>query len=281
MAGDIAGTAVREWRTRRRLSQMELAHQIGVSPRHLSFVETGRANPSRALLLRIGESLDLPLAARNRLLLDGGYAPMFGEHTLDAERMRPVKAAVDSVLAGHAPYPAIVTDACWNLIAGNVGCVVLAEGVDPELLRPPINVMKLCLHPRGLAPRLLNRAEVHAAILGRVRRHAQGTAAPDIRLLYEELSSYPAPEGADRGERTGELYVPFRMRTLDDTELRFVSIIATFGSPLDISVESLIIESFFPADPATADYLHGLDNDRRLRAIAQQHPQLLAYIGSR
>ncbi|MCA2263076.1 helix-turn-helix transcriptional regulator [Mycobacterium marseillense] len=281
MPGDIAGTAVREWRTRRRLSQMELAHRVDVSPRHLSFVETGRANPSRALLLRIGESLDLPLAARNRLLLDGGYAPMFGEHTLDAEGMRPVKAAVDSVLAGHAPYPAIVTDACWNLIAGNVGCVVLAEGVDPELLRPPINVMKLCLHPRGLAQRLLNRAEVHAAILGRVRRHAQGTAAPDIRRLYEELSSYPAPAGADRGEATGELYVPFRMLTLDDAELRFVSTIATFGSPLDISVESLIIESFFPADPGTADYLHGLDSDLRLRAIAQQHPQLLAYIGSR
>lgn len=271
--------AVREWRSRRRLSQMELAHQLGVSPRHLSFVETGRANPSRALLLRIGESLDLPLAARNRLLLDGGYAPMFGEHTLDAERMRPVKAAVDAVLAGHAPYPAIVTDACWNLIAGNVGCVVLAEGVDAELLRPPINVMRLCLHPRGLAQRLLNRAEVHAAILGRVRRHAQATAAPDIRRLYEELSSYPVPKGGDRAERTGELYVPFQMLTLDGAELRFVSIIATFGSPLDISVESLIIESFFPADPATGDYLRGLDGDRRLRAIAQQHPQLLPYIG--
>ncbi|WP_201359142.1 helix-turn-helix domain-containing protein [Mycobacterium paraintracellulare] len=279
MPGSTAGLAVREWRTRRRLSQMELAHQLGVSPRHLSFVETGRANPSRALLLRIGESLDLPLAARNRLLLDGGYAPMFGEHTLDAERMRPVKAAVDSVLAGHAPYPAIVTDACWNLIAGNAGCVVLAEGVDAELLRPPINVMRLCLHPRGLAQRLLNRAEVHAAILGRVRRHAQATAAPDIRHLYEELSSYPVPKGGDRGERTGELYVPFQMLTLDGTELRFVSIIATFGSPLDISVESLIIESFFPADPATGDYLRGLDGDRRLRAIAQPHPQLLPYIG--
>jgi len=274
-----AGIAVREWRTRRRLSQMELAHQVGVSPRHLSFVETGRANPSRALLLRIGESLDLPLAARNCLLLDGGYAPVFGEHTLDAERMTPVKAAVDSVLAGHAPYPALVTDACWNLIAGNVGCVVLAEGVDPELLQPPINVMKLCLHPRGLAQRLLNRAEVHSAIMGRVRRHAQATAAPDIRRLYEELSSYPAPRGVPRGERTGELYVPFRMVTLDETELRFVSTIATFGSPLDISVESLIIESFFPADPATGDYLHNLDSDQRVRAIAQRYPQALPYLG--
>lgn len=207
-----AGMAVREWRTRRRVSPMELAHQVGVSPRHLSFVETGKA-ASRALLLRIDESLDLPLAARNRLLLDGGYAPAFGEHTLDAERMRPVNAAIDSVLAGHAPYPAVVTDACWNLLAANVGCVVLTEGVDPELLRPPINVMKLCLHPRGLAQQLLNRAEVHAAILGRVRRHALSTAAPDIRRLYEELLSYPAPEANHRGEQTGELYVPFRMVT--------------------------------------------------------------------
>lgn len=276
-----AGKAVREWRTRRRLSQMELAHQVGVSPRHLSFVETGRANASRALLLRVGASLDLPLAARNRLLLDGGYAPVFGEHTLDAERMRPVRAAVDSVLAGHAPYPAIVTDACWNLIAANVGCVVLTEGVDPELLRPPINVMKLCLHPRGLAQRLLNRAEVHAAILGRVRRHAAATAAPDIRRLYEELSSYPAPEAGRRGEQTGELYVPFRMVTLDATELEFLSTVATFGSPLDISVESLIIESFFPADAATAEYLHHLDSDQRLREIAQRYPQALPYLGSR
>lgn len=276
-----AGKSVRQWRTRRRVSQMELAHQVGVSPRHLSFVETGRANASRALLLRIGESLDLPLAARNRLLLDGGYAPVFGEHTLDAERMRPVKAAIDSVLAGHAPYPAVVTDACWNLMAANVGCVVLTEGVDPELLRPPINVMKLCLHPRGLAQRLLNRAEVHAAILGRVRRHALATAAPDIRRLYEELSSYPAPEANHRGEQTGELYVPFRMVTLDGTELRFLSTVATFGSPLDISVESLIIESFFPADAATAHYLRGLDSDQRLRDIAQRYPHALGYLGSR
>lgn len=281
MPGSMAGAAVRDWRTRRRLSQMELAHQVGVSPRHLSFVETGRANAGRGLLLRIGESLDLPLAARNRLLLDGGYAPVFGEHTLDAEPMRPVRAAVDWILAGHAPYPAVVTDACWNLIAGNVGCVVLAEGVDPQLLRPPINVMKLCLHPVGLAPRLLNHAEVHSAILSRVRRHAQATAAPDIRRLHEELASYPAPERARRGEETGELYVPFRMLTSDATELRFVSTIATFGSPLDISVESLIIESFFPADAATADYLRGLEGDRRLRAIAQQHPQVLPYLGFR
>lgn len=157
---------------------------------------------------------------------------------------------------------------------------MLAEGVDPELLRPPINVMKLCLHPRGLAQRLLNRAEVHSAILGRVRRHARATAAPDIRRLYEELSSYPVPEGADRDERTGELYVPFRMLTPDAAELAFVSTVATFGSPLDISVESLMIESFFPADPATADYLRGLDSDQRLRAIAQRYPQALPYLGS-
>ncbi|WP_204079365.1 helix-turn-helix domain-containing protein [Mycobacterium riyadhense] len=276
-----AGIAVREWRTRRRLSQLELAHQVGVSPRHLSFVETGRANASRAMLLRIGESLDLPLSARNRLLLDGGYAPVFGEHTLDADRMRPVRAAVDSVLAGHAPYPAVVTDACWNLVAGNVGCVVLAEGVDRELLQPPINVMRLCLHPKGLSQRLLNYAEVHAAILGRVRRHADATAAPDIRRLYEELASYPAPKRPDDIEQTGELYVPFRMATLDGAELRFVNTIATFGSPLDISVESLAIESFFPADTATADYLHHLDSDHRVRLIAEQYPQLLGYLGWR
>ncbi|CCK62505.1 helix-turn-helix domain-containing protein [Mycobacterium canetti] len=276
-----AGAAVREWRTRRRLSQLALAHQVGVSPRHISFVETGRANASRNLLLGIGESLDLPLSARNRLLLAGGYAPAFSEHTLDAERMRPVKAAVDAVLCGHAPYPAIVTDACWNLVAANVGCLVLVEGVDPTLVSRPINVMRLCLHPRGLAARLRNHAEVRSAILRRIRRHVEATAAPDIRRLYEEVSGYPAPRAAHATEQPTELYVPFRLVTLDGVELRFVNTIATFGSPLDICVESLAMESFFPADTATGDHLHRLDSGQRLRTIADQYPQLLDFISGR
>jgi len=277
-----AGIGVREWRTRRRMSQMELAHQIGVSPRHLSFVETGRSNASRALLLRVGESLDLPLNARNRLLLAGGYAPAYGEHPLDAEKMRPVKAAIDAVLAGHAPYPAVVTDACWNLIAANVGCVVLVEGLDEaaaaELLRPPINVMRLCLHPQGLSRRLLNRAEVHASILRRVRRAANATASSDIQRLYRDLAGYRVPNPPEAGfAEAGELYVPFRIATLDGAELQFVSTIATFGSPLDVCVENLALESFFPADTATAEYLRGLDGER-LRRVADRNPQLLSYI---
>ncbi|QUR66179.1 helix-turn-helix transcriptional regulator [Mycobacterium spongiae] len=272
-----AGNAVREWRTRRRISQMDLAHQVGVSPRHISFVETGRANASRNLLLGIGESLDLPLGARNQLLLAGGYAPAFTEHTLDAERMRPVKAAVDAVLCGHAPYPALVTDACWNLVAANVGCVVLVEGVDPELVSGSINVMRLCLHPRGLAPRLLNYAEVRGAILRRIRRQADVTAAPDICQLYEEVSGFPAPV-AELSEAESQLYVPFRLAGLDGVELRFVNTIATFGGPLDVGVESLAMESFFPADTATADHLHRLDSGRRLRAVADDYPQLLDFI---
>lgn len=261
---------------------MELAHKVGVSPRHISFVETGRANASRNLLLCIGESLDLPLDARNRLLLAGGYAPAFSEHTLDAERMRPVKAAVDAVLAGHSPYPAVVTDACWNLVAANTGCLVLVEGVDPTLLATPINVMRLCLHPNGLAPRLLNHTEVRSSILRRMRRHVEATAAPDIRQLYDEVSAYPAPRGSRSGGIAGhpsqELYVPFRLATLDGVELRFVNTIATFGSPLDICVESLAMESFFPADTATADYLRRLDDGQRLRAVAAQHPHLLGFV---
>lgn len=264
---------------------MELAHQIGVSPRHLSFVETGRSNASRSLLLRIGESLDLPLNARNRLLLAGGYAPAYGEHPLDAEQMQPVKAAIDSVLAGHSPYPAVVTDSCWNLIAANAGCVVLVEGLDQaaaaELLRPPLNVMRLCLHPQGLSQRLLNRAEVHSSILRRVRRTANVTASPEVQRLYQELAGYPAPRPAESTlAAAAELYVPFRMTTVDGVELHFVNTIATFGSPLDVGVESLAIESFFPADTATADYLHRLD-DTRLSALADRQPQLLGYINTR
>src|SRR6185312_12939653 len=279
-----AGIGVREWRTRRRMSQMELAHQIGVSPRHLSFVETGRSNASRALLLRIGESLDLPLNARNRLLLAGGYAPAYGEHPLDADKMRPVKAAIDAVLAGHSPYPAVVTDACWNLVAANAGCVVLVEGLDEgaaaELLRPPINVMRLCLHPRGLSPRLLNRAEVHSSILRRVRRTANATASSEIQHLYQELAGYRPPGPTASTQPVGELYVPFRMSTVDGAELHFVNTIATFGSPLDVGVENLAMESFFPADTATADYLQRLDQDR-LNALADRYPQLLDYVGTR
>ncbi|WP_205873960.1 helix-turn-helix domain-containing protein [Mycobacterium camsae] len=276
-----AGDAVREWRTHRRISQLELAHQIGVSPRHISFVETGRSNASRALLLRIGESLDLPLSARNRMLLAGGYAPGFSEHTLDAEEMRPVKSAINAVLRGHAPYPAIVTDSCWNLIAANLGCVVLADGVDPGLLDPPVNVMRLCLHPRGLSQRLLNGAQVHASILRRVRRAAASTASPDVQRLYRELAAYPPPEpSGEPAEPAGELYVPFRLVTTDGAELTFLNTIATFGGPLDIRVESLAMESFFPADSATADYLHGLDDDR-LRAHIRNYPALLGYVGLR
>ncbi len=271
---------MREWRTHRRISQMELAHQIGVSPRHISFVETGRSNASRALLLRIGESLDLPLRVRNRLLLAGGYAPIYGEHTLDAEKMRPVKSAIDAILTGHAPYPAIVTDACWNLIAANAGCGVLADGVDSDLLNPPVNVMRLCLHPRGLSQRLLNKAQVHASILRRVRRAADATASADIQGLYRELSSYPTPPTLDDPAAVaGELYVPFRLATTEGVELKFVNTIATFGSPLDICVENLAMESFFPADTGTADYLRGLGGDR-LRALVERHPALLRFVGS-
>lgn len=256
---------------------MELAHRVGVSPRHISFVETGRANASRSLLLGIGESLDLPLGARNRLLLAGGYAPAFSEHTLDADQMRPVKAAVDAVLAGHAPYPAIVTDACWNLVAANVGCLVLVEGVDAALLSKPINVMRLCLHPRGLASRLLNHGEVHDAILRRVRRHAEATAAPDISRLYQELSEYPAPR-VGTAQHPHQLYVPFELLGVDGAKLRFINTIATFGSPLDVCVESLAMESFFPADPATAAYLHRLNNVEQWRGVAERYPQLLDYL---
>lgn len=200
-----------------------------------------------------------------------------------------MRAAVDSVLAGHAPYPAVVTDACWNLVAANVGCVVLVEGLDEgaaaELLRPPINVMRLCLHPQGLSQRLLNHAEVHASILRRVRRTANATASSEVRGLYQELSGYRAPrpaeaKPAEATETVGELYVPFRMATVDGVELHFVNTIATFGSPLDVGVENLAMESFFPADSATADYLQRLDDDR-LRALADRYPQLLGYISSR
>lgn len=270
---------LREWRERRRWSQLELAGRVGVSARHLSFVETGRAGASRALLLRVAEHLDMPLRTRNQLLLSAGYAPAFGESSLDEQDMWPVRAALDAVLTGHEPYPAIVVDECWNLVAANRGSMVLLDGVAATLLNPPLNVMRLCLHPDGLAVRLLNLPDARAAMLRRVRKHAESTGRADLAELYTELAGYPAGE---RARPTGDpgLFVPLRLRLTDGAELTLLNTIATFGTPLDVTVAGLSMESFFPADPAGAEYLR-----RRMPANASaaenlttERPDLARYL---
>ncbi len=253
------GELLRRWRGHRRLSQLELALESGISARHLSFVENGKSAPSRETILRLAEQLDLPLRERNHLLLAAGYAPVYGQRGLDEPEMGPVREALDAVLRGHEPYPAVVVDRHWGMVAGNSAVALLTEGVAPELLEPPVNVLRVSLHPGGMAPRIENLGEWRAHLLGRLRRQIALTADPELAALYDELRAYPCdqPEPPLELPGPGDVVVPLRVRH-GERELAFFSIVATFGTPLDITVAELAIESFFPADPDTADVLRAL-----------------------
>jgi transcriptional regulator with XRE-family HTH domain len=246
------GRLLRDWRRRRRLSQLDLALDAGVSARHLSFVETGRSQPSREMVLRLAEQLEVPLRDRNGLLLAAGYAPVYRERRLDDPELRPVRDALDLVLKGHEPCPAVVVDRGWNMVAANASVGSLIEGAAPELLAPPVNVLRLSLHPDGMAPRILNLGEWRAHLLERLERQVALTGDAELAALHEELSGYP---GGGEGEHAvHEIAVPLRLRA-GDAELSFVSTIATFGTAVDVTVSELSIESFFPADAATAEAL--------------------------
>ena len=247
------GELLRQWRERRRLSQLDLALQAEISTRHLSFLETGRSRPSRDMLLRLAEQLEVPLRERNHLLLAGGYAPAFGQTALDAPQMAAVRAALRQVLAGHEPYPAAAVDRHWNLIEANSGIALMTEGVDPELLQPPANAMRLATHPGGLAPRIANLGEWRVHLISRLRRQVALTADPVLADLYDEVRAYPCDDEQPDVDvpAAGEVFVPLRLRH-GHGELRFFSTVTTFGTPLDVTVAELAIESFFPADAATA-----------------------------
>ena len=251
-----AGGLLREWRERRRLSQLDLSVGAEVSTRHLSFVETGRSKPSRELLLHLAEHLEVPLRERNALLLAAGYAPLYRETPLEADELGPVRAALDKILAGHDPYPAVVVDRRWDLVAANDAALsVLTEGVSAELLTPPANALRVSLHPEGLAPRIVNLAEYSAHVLSRLQRELAITADPAVAALYDELRGYPGVEdGTGRQNHKGTaalLFVPLVLRRPGGPDLSFFSTVATFGTALDITVSELAIESFFPADEAT------------------------------
>jgi transcriptional regulator with XRE-family HTH domain len=251
------GTLLREWRTRRRLSQLDLASDAGISTRHLSFVETGRSRPSREMILHLAEHLDVPLRARNALLIAAGFAPTYHATDLDAPEMQTVRGAIERVLEGHDPYPAILVDRRWELVAANHAAAVLVEGVAPELLESPCNVLRASLHPDGLASRIVNLQEWAVHIIGGLRRQVAVTGDDELRALEEELSAYAASQGADPGppaEGPGAIAIPLRLRT-DDGELAFVTTIATFGTALDVTLAELAIEAFLPADAATANAL--------------------------
>ena len=249
------GPLLRDWRRRRRLSQLDLALEAGVSARHVSFVETGRSRPSPEMVLQLAEHLEVPLRERNQLLLAAGYAPQYGEHSLDDPEMQPVRDAIQRVLDAHAPFPAVVVDRAWEMLAANASVPLLIADVAPHLMEPPVNVLRLSLHPEGMAPRILNLAEWRAHLLERLQRQIVATGDADLRSLYDEVSSYPGPRAASAEGLAGQIAVPLRLRSAPGSaapELTFISTVATFGTAVDITVAELAIESFFPADEATA-----------------------------
>lgn len=251
------GAQLRGWRERRRLTQMDLALRAEVSTRHLSFVETGRSQPSREMILRLAEQMELPLRERNHLLLSGGYAPVYAESALDSPNMTAVRAAISQLLVSHEPYPAVVVDGSWNLVDGNSSVEVLTAGVAPWLLEPPANALRIGLHPKGMAPRIVNLGEWHGHLLSRVRKQVALTDDPKLRELYQEICGYRGDQHISDVEipGPGSIVVPLRIR-YQDRELAFISVVATFGTPLDITVAELAIESFLPADEGTRRFLH-------------------------
>lgn len=253
------GELLRQWREQRRLSQLDLSIQADISTRHLSFVETGRSAPSRDMVLHLADELDVPLRDRNRLLLAAGFAPVYGETSMDAPEMAQVRAAVRRILTGHQPYPAAVVDRRWNLVDGNASMAVFTASVAEHLLTPPVNVLRLSLHPAGLAPSIINLGEWRAHLLGRLRREIAATADAALQDLYEELVAFPCDEKEPHLDN--DVVVPLRVRH-NGLELAFLSVIATFGTPADITVAELSIESFFPADDPTAEFLRAIPLDR-------------------
>lgn len=260
------GERLRHWRQHRRYSQLALAMEADISPRHLSFVETGRSQPSRELVLRLAQRLEVPLRERNVLLMAAGYAPMYPQRTLDDPELARARSAVEQVLAGHEPHPALAIDRHWNLVLANRMIAPLLVGVAPELLAPPVNVLRLSLHPQGLAPRIVNLREWRTHLLARLQRDIDASGDDSLLRLRDELRAYPEAADAEPGLALrapaapqlppGGAVVPLRL-AVGDTVLDFLSTTTVFGTPIDVTLSELAIESFFPANAHTAQWLRG------------------------
>jgi transcriptional regulator with XRE-family HTH domain len=250
------GEMLRAWRRRRSLSQLELSLNAGVSSRHLSFLETGRARPSREMVLHLAEELEVPPRERNTLLLAAGFAPLYTERSLQDSEMDVVRGAIDRFLRAHEPYPALVIDRHHDLLASNDALALLLVGVSPELLQAPANALRIALHPDGMAPRTVNLAEWSAHLMQRLRREMLLTADPSLESLHEELASYPGVELSAPGGRfeAHDIVLPLRLRG-DEGELAFFSTLSTFGTAVDITLAELSIEAFYPANAHTANRL--------------------------
>lgn len=251
------GHLLRDWRRRRHLTQLELAELADTSTRHVSFIETGRSLPSRAMLMRLADRLDVPLRERNALMASAGLAAVYRERPLDDPAMAQVRTAVELVLAGHEPYPALAVDRHWTMLAANRAIAPLLAGVAPALLAPPVNVLRLSLHPDGLASRIANLGQWRAHVLLRLHHQAAATGDPVLHSLHDEIAAYPHPDEAIGDEPLASVVVPLQLRTPAGV-LSFVSTTTVFGTPMDITVSELAIESFFPADAATGAALRAL-----------------------
>ncbi|GEL16859.1 helix-turn-helix domain-containing protein [Pseudonocardia asaccharolytica] len=253
--GSGFGALLRTWRQRRRITQLDLGIQADVSARHLSFLETGRSRPSREMVLHLAEELDVPLRGRNELLVAAGFAPAYTEHGLADAELGEVRGSLDRILDGHEPYPAVVVDGRWNLVAGNRAVALLTDLVDPRLLAPPLNVLRVSLHPDGLAPHVTDLAEYAAHLVSRLRRQVARAADPALAELLAELTGYLRDAGLDPAAQPRDrIVLPLRL-CHPDQELTLFSTVAVLGAPLDVTLEEIAIESFFPADDATARYL--------------------------
>ncbi|GGC50880.1 helix-turn-helix domain-containing protein [Chelatococcus reniformis] len=260
------GDHLRDWRQRRRLSQLDLALEAEISTKHLSFLETGRSQPSRDMLLLLAEHLDIPLRERNVLMVAAGFAPVFPERALDDPALTAARAAVDLVLRGHEPYPALAIDRHWTMLAANGAVAPLMAGVAPALLKSPVNVMRLALHPDGLAPHTANLPEWRGHLLARLRHQVEVSADPVLIELLSELKAYPtssfsSPRLPPPEVDHASVVVPFQL-VVDGTVLAFISTTTVFGTPVDITLAELALETFFPADAATADVLKRMGEAR-------------------
>jgi transcriptional regulator with XRE-family HTH domain len=255
LAASAFGPLLREWRQRRRLTQLDLGLAAEVSARHLSFLETGRARPSREMVLHLSEELDVPLRARNELMIAAGFAPAYSEHGFEDDELAEVRRSLQLILTGHEPNPAVLVDGSWNLVAANRAAAVLVELVDPELLTGKANVLRASLHPRGLAPHVDDLAEYAAHLVSRLRRQAQRSATTGLRALLGELVGYCRDAGIDpTAQPRDRIVLPLRLRH-PDGPLAFFSTVSVLGAPLDVTLDEVAVETFFAADEATAAYL--------------------------
>ncbi len=253
------GVQLRDWRQRRRLSQLDLACEAGVSSRHISFLETGRSNPSREMIQLLAEMLAVPLRERNALLLAAGFAPAFPVRQLDDRALAPARRAVDLILAGHDPFPALAVDRGWHLVAANAGVGKLLVGVPPAMLQPPVNVLRLSLHPDGLAPRIVNLGDWRHHVLQRLDQQIAACADPGLMALRDELAGLArgGTRAARDGADPGGIAVPLVLES-PAGRLSFISTTTVFGTPVDVTLAEIAIESFFPADAATGERLQAL-----------------------